>query len=174
MRDELIKYYENSRAHYTAYHNHKELSAWAGLVLFVFISGFINLIKLPDNHKIETAVILTFFVITISFLVYRYISNQLVMKDLGGAYAAAAVSFITDFVAQRIEDNELSKYLEVEELPETHAQSKLVLPIRYIKKAEILNTRARGFQDTTRTMIYGLLLSVTIIVLASKWLQAIG
>jgi hypothetical protein len=84
MKDKIIQYYENTRQYYGAYHNHKEIAAWAGLVLFVMFAGLVNWVRLPDKHKILAVHILTFFVITIFILVYRYISAQIKMKDSAG------------------------------------------------------------------------------------------
>ena len=174
MKEDLLKYYEQCRSHYTAYHNHKEISAWAGLVLFVFISGFVNLIDIPYKFKIQSAIALSLFVIAISILVFKYIENQLDMKDMASSYVAAAISIITDVSAGRIEETEYESYFKVERSIDCKAQSKLVLPIKFLKKAEKFDTKARGFQDRTRTMMFGLLFLVAILVIASKWIQAIS
>ncbi len=174
MREDLIKYYESTRTHYTSYHNHKEISAWAGLLLFVFISGLVNKIELLSDYKIYSAIGISVFIILITCLIFRYISVQLAMKDLGGSYVAASITFITELLSGKISDDDLNKYLEVKELPEKNAQSKLVLPIKFIEKAEVMNTRARGFQDTTRTTIYGILFSISLLVVVTKWIRVLG
>jgi len=174
MRENVIKYYESSRTHYTTYHNHKELSAWAGLILFVFFAGFINLMKLPVGFEVDAAITITVFVLIVSVLVFRYISNQLEMKDLGGAYVAASIAFTTDLITGNITDEELDEYMKVEESPDVQAQSRHVLPYKFLKKAKVLNSRGRGFQDTTKHMIYGILFIVSLLLVASKWGQVIA
>jgi hypothetical protein len=109
---------------------------------------------------------------------FRYISAQLQMKDIGGAYVAASISILTDLVSKSMKEDELYKYLELKEYPELKypelkAQSRLVLPIRFLEKADILNTRVRGFQDTTKIMMYGILFSISLLVIFSKWIQVI-
>ena len=174
MRDKLIDYYENCRSHYTTYHNHKEISAWAGLALFVFFAGFVNLIKVPETLKFEGALIVTLLVCVVALLVFRYISAQLEMKDVGGSYVAAAIAFITDLISGEISDEKLHEYLHVKESPDLKAQSRHVLPQKFIEKAEVLNTRGRGFQDTTKAMIYGILALVAMLLITSKWIQVLG
>ena len=174
MKDKVIQYYENTRQYYGTYHNHKEVSAWAGLALYVLFTGLVNWISLPDKYKIASVHILTAFVIFVSILVYRYISTQIKMKDLAGAYAATSAVFLSELISDEKSEDELKKYMEVEESADTSAQSMHVLPKKFLRKSEILNTRGRGFQDTTRSMIYGILILVTILVLVVKWVQALG
>ncbi|MBU4308102.1 MAG: hypothetical protein L6428_15870 [Candidatus Aminicenantes bacterium] len=174
MKEKVIEYYENTRQYYGTYHNHKELSAWGGLALYVLFASLINWVRLPDTCKTVWALGLTVSVLVGVILVYRYISTQLEMKDLAGAYAAAAFLFLADLIVSDKDDKELREYLRVEESTDTHAQSSHVLPEIFLKKAKILNTRGRGFQDTTRSMIYGILILVTVLIIAIKWGQTIG
>jgi len=174
MRSKIINYYENHRSHYSSYHNHKEVSAWAGLALFVFFSGIVNLVTIPSNYELLAVRAITVLVLIVTFLVYRYISTQLKMKDLGGAYTAASICLINDLISESITDDELSDYLIVEEAPDVEAQSRQVLPSKLLKKAEVLNTRGRGFQDTTRLMIYSILSLVSVLVICSKWSQFVS
>ena len=174
MKDKVVQYYENTRQYYGTYHNHKEVSAWAGLALYVLFAGIVNWVRLPDKFKITIVVVLTVFVILVFILVYRYISTQIKMKDLAGAYAGTSSVFLSELISGEISEDELKQYIEIEDSADTSAQSKHVLPKKFLKKSEILNTRGRGFQDTTRSMIYGILFLVTILVLVVKWGQALG
>ena len=172
MRDKVISYYESLRSHYSTYHNHKETSAWAGLILFLFFAGFVNLIKSPAGHEIATATTFTVLILIVLFLVFRYISNQLKMKDLSGAYVAASIAVIADLITDHIKDDELREHMKIEEFPDNQAQSHHVLPCKFIKRAETLNSRGRDFQDTTRHMIYSILTTVSMILISTKWWQA--
>jgi len=174
MKQKIIEYYENTRQYYGTYHNHKEVSAWAGLALYVLFASLINWVRLPDAFKIIGASVITASVLAVASLVYRYISTQLKMKDLAGAYAAAAFSFLTELIVSDKNDEQLKNYLRVEESADTNAQSIHVLPEIFLKKSKVLNTRGRGFQDTTRSMIYGILILVTVLVIVVKWGQAVG
>jgi len=93
------------------------------------------------------------------------------MKDLGGAYVAASIAFTTDLIVGNIKDEELLEYMKVEETPDPQAQSRHVLPYKFLKKAEVLNSRGRGFQDNTKNMIYGILFIVGSSIIAAKWAQ---
>ena len=169
MKDNIIQYYENTRKYYGTYHNFKELSAWGGLVLYVIFAGTVNMVDLPDKHKILAMHILTLFVITISILVYRYISTQLKLKDSGGAYAATALIFLSELISGEKTEDELKKYMKIEKSNDKGIQSPHVLPKIFFEKSKEMNKEGRGFQDKIRTAIYGILILVTILVLVLKW-----
>ena len=174
MKEMIIQYYENTRSYYGTYHNHKELSAWAALVLYILFASLINWIKLPDNLKIFTAILLTVFVCAVAILVYRYISTQIKLKDIAGAHAATASIFLSELIISDKSDEELKNYMAIEESADTSVQSSHALPKIFLKKSEIMNTRGCVFQDTTRSMIYSILILVTGLVIIIKWCHAVG
>ena len=174
MKNNIIQYYENTRLYYGTYHNHKEVSAWAGLALYVLFVGLVNWVILPDKYMLLSLIILSVFVIVVSILVYRYISAQIEMKDLAGAYSATAFIFLSELIAKDMNEEELKKYMNIEDSADTKAQSSHVLPKIFLLKSEIMNTRGRGFQDTTRSMIYSILILVTVLILVVKWINILG
>ena len=117
---------------------------------------------------------ITIGILLVSFFVYRYISAQLEMKDLGGAYAAASMCFVNELMSGIIKEEELSEYLLVEESADVNAQSRHVLPLKLLNKAKVLNTRGRGLQDKTRSMVYSILVIVTLLIIASTWIKVFG
>ena len=112
--------------------------------------------------------------IAVSILVFRYISTQIKMKDLAAAYAATSFVFLSELISGEKNEGELKQYIEIEESSDTSAKSSHHLSKLFLKKSEILKTRGRGFQDTTKSMIYGILILVTIPILIVKWGQAVG
>ncbi|WP_109831822.1 hypothetical protein [Reichenbachiella versicolor] len=169
-KDQIIDFYKSTNQYYANYHNHKETSAWAGLVLYMAFAGLINLFKIPVQSQIEITILISFFVVAITVFVYRYISIQLKMKDRAGAYSAAAFSFLNELMTnKKLTESELVQYLEIEESEDTIAQSSHVLPKKFLKKSRVLNTRGRGFQDQTRTMIYGILFAICFLTLTLKF-----
>ena len=175
MKEYLLKYYADTCQYYGTYHNHKEISAWAGLALHVLFCGLIiTRTDIPANLWLSTTLALTVAVILVAFFAFRYIWNQLEMKDRAGALAGAAGFLLVEIL--RTEESKLNPddYLLVVESADTKAQSSHVLPDRLLKKADVLNTRGRGFQDRTRWMIYILLALSTISVIGLKWIVVIA
>src|SRR2546423_895761 len=97
MKKELMDYFKTVLDYYGKYHNHKEVSAWAGLVLQIAFCAFA--IRFPLNqskHKISLALTFVCVIVIVAILIFVYIKNQLEMKDKGGAWAGAALFFLTE------------------------------------------------------------------------------
>lgn len=174
MKDKIIQFYETTRQYYGTYHNHKEVSAWAALVLYGLLANLLSNLALPAAAKVPAAVVVTAFTLGAAFLICRYISKQLEMKDLAGAYSAAASFLLLRIISSDMDDGQLRLYTQVEESGDTNAQSAHVLPIELLRKARILNTRGRGFQDATRGMTYSILVLTTVLVVVTTWEHAVG
>ncbi len=173
MKDYIIKYYDSAQSYYGTYHNHKEVSAWAGLVLHVLFLGFISRIEAPKHyyHEVNISVIGVAFLVSV--LTYRYISNQLKMKDQAGAHAGAAKFLLAKVMLEDESKIDPKWYLEVEDSDDLDAQSSHVLPAKMLTKSRALNTRARGFQDRTKNMIYAILFLSSVFVVAIRCVDVI-
>lgn len=174
MKQFLVNYYADTSQYYGTYHNHKEISAWAGLALHVLFCGLAIRADIPANLRLITTTALTVSVLLVGLFAFRYIKNQLEMKDRAGALAGAAGILLVEIL--RTDETKLNPddYLRVIESSDTKAQSSHVLPDRLLKKADVLNTRGRGFQDRTRSMIYSLLALSTVAVIGLKWIVTLG
>jgi len=137
----------------------------------VITTGLVTRIELPSNHEIAASVFLSALVLVIYGLVYSHIENQLEMKDLGGANVAAALWFMNQALNENFSKSEMDDILKIKAVAEDQAQAKIILPSKFIDKANQLNTRARGFQDKTRNLIYGLMLIFSLFSLSSLWIN---
>lgn len=170
MKKDLIVYYADTSKYYATYHNHKEICAWAGLVLYVLFLGLVTRADIPPEHKLITTRAVTAPVLLVTLLVFFYIRNQLEMKDLGGALSGAAGRLLLEIIRTEESKLKLDDYLSVGGSPDTNAQSSYVLPKRLRDLANELNKGGRGFQDRTRSMIYGLLALSTVTIIGLKWI----
>lgn len=173
MKQFLVDYYANTTQYYGTYHNHKEVSAWAGLALHVLFCGLIIRADTPAHLMLITTTGLTVAVLVVAYTAFRYIENQLEMKDRAGALAGAAGFLLAEILRTDESKLKADDYLLVSESSDTQAQSSHVLPDRLLKKADVLNTRGRGFQDRTRAMVYALLALSTLSVIGLKWIAAL-
>ncbi len=64
------EYYENTRKYYASYHNHKETSAWAGLILYVVFCGTITKVEAPIKNICLFNIFLSFLVIIVALLIF--------------------------------------------------------------------------------------------------------
>lgn len=159
------------------YHNHKEISAWAGLALHVLFCGFILSANTPQNHQFLAKGILTGIVLFVAIFVFSYVRNQLKLKDLAADISGAAEYLLVEIILK--EDSELDPkyYMRInEENVDNKVQFGLTLPDRLLKEGDRLkeDRKAKKYQKMTRWMLYALLLLSTISVIGIKWIVALG
>ena len=90
MKNDLVKFYEDMRRTYNAYHNHKEVSAWAALVLHLTFCAALLRFKSEGAESTKFSVILTLYTLVQTTLICIYMDAQFVMKEEGAAFSAAA------------------------------------------------------------------------------------
>lgn len=80
MKEKVAQYYEDTRKYYSSYHNHKETSAWAGLILYVLFCGAVTKLDAPSSSVHWFNVGFSIFVIAIAILIFFYVKNQFSLK----------------------------------------------------------------------------------------------
>jgi hypothetical protein len=171
MKNYLVSYYDNTRQYYGQYFNHKEISAWSGVVLYVLYCQLVIKIEFPKSNILISFVATTLFILLVVLVVYIYIQNQLKMKDVAGAHAAAATFLLAEIIQLDEEDINVEHYMGVEESSDTQGKSWHVLPVVLLKKTEVINKRGRKLQDKTRWMVYSLLFLSTLLTVSFLWLN---
>ncbi len=171
MKEQIFQYYATTRDLYESYHNHKEVSAWAGLALYVVFCGALLGPNPPASYHMLFAGSLTFLVLVVAVLIFIYVRTQLRMKDRGGAISSAASYLLAEVV--RDSSATADKYLTIEESGVKEEQAAHVLPAVLLKKAEVFDIPGRG-RHITRWMVYGLLCVTTLGSLGFVWLRALA
>jgi len=168
MKEYIVTYYENTSIYYAQYHNHKEISAWAGLVLHLLFCQLNFQISFNKDILLIGTFTSSIFTLIVAFLVFLYIKNQLLMKDIAGAHTAASKILLSEVIQTSEEIIDVNKYMKIEDSADTQSQASHVLPMILLKKSEIINSRGRGFQDKTKWMIYSLLIFSTFSTIGYK------
>lgn len=178
MKKSLIDYYETTSTFYGSYQSHKEITAWAGLVLHILFCGLMTRIEMPKEFISVGSVWLIGFIIVIAFLVWRYIKNQLEMKRNASALGAAAKFFVSEIMQKNENGQDFSEYITIEESPDKRSQAQHVLPTKLRTKAKVIEGMGAGEQTTTEYLIYSLLVFSTFsvifaIIARSPWVSSI-
>jgi hypothetical protein len=163
----MLDYLKALLDRYGKYHDHKEVSAWAGIVLyFVFCAVVLHLEVSAPPHVIEFGTI-TVAVFVTAILATLYIRKQLELKDVAGSYVAAATYYMTKIVTS--EAGRLDEPLTaIAQSTDTEIQSSHVLSDSFLTKAKWLNTQGRCAQIKTRWFTYSLLWTATLFVVTYK------
>lgn len=91
---ELLKYLTDIRKEFDAYHNHKELMVWFGVVLFIGLLTMIINAKVPENTNVPSPALnlfKSFGIILFTVIVCAYTYQQLLFRNYAAdVYAACA------------------------------------------------------------------------------------
>jgi len=127
IKKEVINFYDGLYKYYGTYHNHKELSAWAGLVFFlVFCAGVLK-IPIVEKFAMGTFWLLAIGLIAVGTITFFYINNQLNAKDTGGHHVMGALLIINELLRDNSKEINL-KYLSLEQSSDQKYQAPHVLP----------------------------------------------
>lgn len=125
-KDDFVKYLSDLRAPYATYHNHKELSAWGGVALYVIVCAQLTFAP-QDVFKNDTLVYagaILFVLFSVSVLIY--VGCQLWLRRVASDYTAAALRLGAEWSLRDEEMNQAD--WEVERVPDAWHHSPSVLP----------------------------------------------
>lgn len=169
MKNQVIQFYESTRQYYLTYHNHKELSAWAGLGLEGLICTIITAATLKGNQCLINYILAIFEIIMCIFL-YKYINNQLIMKQIGADYTAAATLILSEIILAEESNFDSNKYLRINKhIDNKNAQSAYVLPEYLLAKSKDLHDKGSGFHDKTKRTITILFVLIALATLFGRF-----
>lgn len=155
-KEYAFKYYDIMVRQYEAAHNHKEVSAWGGLVLELAVCA--GVLRITSDSGATTILIVSAstMLALVTFLVARYIYNQLEQKDLNSAYSAAAKLILAEIALEK--DDEIDdRYIYVEKNANGQFQSDICLPKFFQYRKDLLNLWGKG-RKITRQMIFSILI----------------
>lgn len=169
----LLDYFKSIADRQGKYHDHKEVSAWAGLVLHLVFCGALLRIDAPAKNPTLTFTIATIAVAVAALFAFFYIREQLRLKDLGGAMLGAATYYMSKMVTSA--DGKLDEVLTpLEQSTDQDTQASHMFPASLLKKRDWMNTQGLGAQRATRRYIYGLLVTATLFVVAFNAVRLCG
>jgi hypothetical protein len=122
------------RAHYAVYHNHKEVSAWAGVVLYVI---FATQIAFASDEMFESdAVVYAAWMLSCAFFlaILVYLHTQFRLRHEAANYVAAFLYLHVEYLAKVETEINEADWL-VEPRPDTGHQSPQFLPKQVLNKA---------------------------------------
>lgn len=171
--NQLLDYFKAIADRQGKYHDHKEVSAWAGLVLHLIFCGALLRVDVPTKCP-QLAFLLVFVAVLLAALFsYLYIRKQLDLKDIAGSQAAAATYFMSSMATSV--DGELHEPLTpIKQSTDTKFQWKHVMPASFVEKSDWLNTQGKGAHDATRVYVYLLLITASIFIVVFNAFRFLG
>ena len=172
-KKEAIGYLRDLRQHYSAYHEHKENSAWAAVVLYVLFAGTLLPIQLRGPDTILYDVGYALFILIVTAIVFLYTRNQFDLKNEGRVYVAASMQLLLELMGTAEDEFDSEQFFDVpEETGDAYYDSEEILPPVIIERADKFRGSGTGFgpSDTSRFLCYTILAVMTLGLLAARFL----
>lgn len=171
-KEETIEYLRDIREHYNNYHEHKEKSAWAAVVLYVLFAGTLLPIQLrgPDTVLYDAGYAL--FIVLVALVVFLYTRNQFDLKNEGRVYVAASMQLLVELMAM---DEDTFESRELFEMPADSGDSQYdsdeILPAVLRERADEFRRPGTALRpsDKSRFLCYTIILIMTLGLLAARF-----
>ena len=150
----LLDYFKSLMDRQGKYHDHKEVSAWAGVVLYFVFCGAILRTELMLKCPLLGFLFISLAALGGAISATLYVRNQLRLKDIAGSQTAAAIYYMSVIIT----NGQLTEAMTaIPQSADAQVQSSHVLPASFLEKASWLNTQGRRAQDRTRLFAYVLM-----------------
>ncbi len=172
LQEQTFQFYERTRDYYRAYEQHKELSAWAGLVLLFIFDGIVLDVRLPRDPCNYALLVATFVVSSVTFLVYRFVNIQIKLKARGRVLQGAAWQICLEISQENPDNFDVLKYLQGRDAAGKHLISDHVCPKILLDRADALEKLGPGPSKSAERIVYWLMFiswfaTVSMIVLSA-------
>lgn len=172
-KEEAIEYLQDIRQHYSAYHDHKEKSAWAAVVLYVLFAGTLLPIQLrgPDTILYDIGYVL--FILVVTVVVFLYARNQFDLKNEGRVYVAASMQLLLEVMSMDENEFDSGDFFEIpQQIGGSNYDSEEILPPTLLERANEFrrpNTMLRP-SDISRILCYTIIFIMTVGLLAARFI----
>ena len=172
-KKEAIEYLRDIRDHYSNYHQHKEQSAWAAVVLYVLFAGTLLPIQLRGPNTVVYDFGYVLFIMIVATVVFLYIRNQFDLKNEGRVYVAASMQLLLDLIAMDRKEFDSVEFFQTPENAEgSYYDSDEILPPILIERADKFRRPGTWYKpsDKSKILCYTIILIMTIGLLAARFL----
>lgn len=171
-KQETVEYLQDLRQHYNAYHEHKERSAWAAVVLYVLFAGTLLPIQLRGPDTVWYDAGYASFIVLVATVVFLYTRNQFDLKNEGRVYVAASMQLLLELVAMDDDEFDSEEFLQMPARTDaSHYDSDEILPTVLIERTDRFRRSDTTLRpsDTSKFLCYTILLIMTVGLLAARF-----
>lgn len=174
QRDEVLKLLADYTSHFATYHNHKEVSGWAGVALGVVTIGQLLMVGMRESANGQPAkAALCAAIILIGSLTYSFFNTQLALRRRAAALLAACFSMRLQMLeAERTGGPLVTLSAPRREIRVRHMQGSHFLPEELLQTADLFEGKGTGTGDKldryTRLTIVTVPVAAILIIVLSK------
>jgi hypothetical protein len=174
QREETLKLLTDYTSHFATYHNHKEVSGWAGVALGVVTIGQLLMAGMREStNGVPAKAALCAAILVIGTLTYSFFNTQLALRRRAAALLAACFSIRLQMLeAERTGGPVLTLSSPRREIRTRHMQGSHFLPEELLQTADTFEVKGTGTGDkldryTRLTIITVPVAAILVIVLSN-------
>ena len=169
MRTEVLQYLNEIRSHYASYHNHKEVSGWAAVAVFlVFASQFFGPFFRGEIDTCAKKVFVVLVLVALAAVVTWYLKGQFNLRRVGANNVAAAFYLKTDLIGNPTTTITPSDY-GLRPASDPKMQYKYVLPRKVLETSDDLENKGAGARKNLEKLAYAFVWVPTLAVACVLW-----
>lgn len=169
-RDEILAYLRDTQSHWAAYHNHKETSAWAGVVLYIpLLALFLNIAGNTTVNTISLRIVATVIFLLTWLAVFGYLRQQFALRKRSADYVAACFSLRAKIISKPNDKIDPESY-SLPKQGNKQMQSSHFLAEAMLKEADEMARRGQGARQALEMTAYGITVLALSLALARIWI----
>jgi hypothetical protein len=169
MKTDVLKYLEAVQANYSAYHNHKETSAWGAAAVYAAIVVQISGGATSASNDLERLSRIV-GILLLAGAVVRYVWKQFELREVAGNQEVACLALMAESLLK--EDREfLPESFELSRSPDSTHATPYVMPRIITDKVAELKNKGQGSRRTLENTMYFALTAVTLAGIAMIWFR---
>lgn len=169
---ELLQYLENTRSFFLSYHNHKEVMAWAGIVLFVaLLTAIINVPNGTRVHPLFYKAGKTFAIVIFAMIVLNYLRVQFFLVSYASHVNAACFRLSAEILAAPEADFKLDLSLKpLGGISEEGVQAVYYLPKGILDLKDAMKNVGVSARQDLEMLGYLLVVFSSLVAIVCVWL----
>jgi hypothetical protein len=167
-RQEVLALLRDIRSHYASYHNHKEASAWGGIVLYAVLWS--QLFKVANTSSCGLKIAMTIGILLATGITGYFLKKQFYLIYKGASYVAASFFLESDVTSKPNEELNLGIYSPPSKEQRSRTKSNYVLPTILQEKADELNPYGGAFRSAIEKSGYSLLALLLLSGILLTWI----
>lgn len=168
-REEILKFLGDTQSHYANYHNHKEVSAWAGLLLYVaLLAQFISTAEKIIAGSFTMTVISIVVVPVAGIFLGVFLGVQFYLRRKAASYVAACISLRSKYLSEPDKEIEVSKFAPPSS-KHTRSESDRCLPEIVLSEAGNMESGCFKWRCLLEVCVYGVIVLVSILAVTRVW-----
>ena len=168
IKSDVLKYLSDTRAHYAAYHNHKEVSAWAGVALYVLL--IVQILFAKDEFLKSSGIIAGTSILIVILLVVMllYLKTQFSLRREAANYVAALLYLSAHHLRSNENDIQQENFLIAVKTDSGH-HSPQILPKIVQDMASEMDWVGHGARRRLEFVAFSIVLVISAAALLRLW-----